>query len=721
MAKSVGNELNATLGVEAIIDMADRRGLHASRHEVEQAWQDVTVERENERLSAAWQWLFQGHTAAPSPIHLLTNSQLPAWVVSEGCVGILTRLPDDDEEAPSIEWVTGSPAADMENVKRALVPVPPLARGDESFAPPKKRGPATQAIATAMWAHAPVFRRVAVATIFINMIAVLSAMFALQVYDRVVPNFSYATLGFLAAGVGIAYIIEMLFKFARLRLMEASTHRLDEALSLHFFDRLMGLKLDRRPSRVGSLVAQVRDYEAIKAFFTSSTLYAIADLPFVFIFITIIYLIGGPVAIVPATFVLLSLLIGLAVYRPVARLQREHNDAVVARQGLLFEAVAGADVVKAQGGEARFDDLWLRSTRETADRNEKLNMVTSTARFFTQFFQQLGFISILVVGVFVIDAGNLTMGGLIACSILGSRTLANISNITNLLLQWHHARYALQVLNELLDCPSDDRPDRQANTKASSLDLSMTKVAYGYGTTSMPQLVVPALEIKQGERIAILGKNGSGKSTLLKLLAGIATPIQGQVRIAGLDYEECRPSWLHEVIGYLPQDVRLFSGTLLDNLTLGMSMPSEERINEAMEQTGLVHAVRNHPEGLHLPITEGGAGLSGGQRQLVGLTRMVLHDPRIWLLDEPTASLDSDAEAKLLDTINKLPGDRTIIFTTHRQGWLDASQRVFIMDGGQIKVDEPREKVQMIAGRKQAQAQQAAAGGGGLNISTGGG
>ncbi|CAN0339859.1 unnamed protein product, partial [Chrysoparadoxa australica] len=169
----------------------------------------------------------------------------------------------------------------------------------------------------------------------------------------------------------------------------------DVVVALHIIYRLMGLKLDRRPSRVGWLVAQVRDYEAIKAFFTSSTLYAIADLPFVFIFITIIYLIGGPVALVPATFVLLSLLIGLAVYRPVARLQREHNDAVVARQGLLYEAVAGADIVKAQGGEARFDDLWLRSTRETADRNEKLNMVTSTARFFTQVFQQLGFISIL--------------------------------------------------------------------------------------------------------------------------------------------------------------------------------------------------------------------------------------------------------------------------------------------------------------------------------------
>lgn len=719
--------LNPELGVAAIIDMAERRGLHASQHEAEQAWQDVTVEREEDRLAAAWQWLFQGHSAAASPINLLNDSQLPAWVVGEGCVGILTHMASDTRER-QIEWVSGSPHEEAPDFHKALVPVPPLA-AEESFAPKRKLGPATQAICTAMWAHKGLFGRVAVATVFINIITIISSLFALMVYNRVVPNFAYATLWFLATGVVLAYVIGVMFQYARLRMMEASTQQLDEALSSHFFERLLALKLDRRPSRVGTLAAQVRDYEAVKAFFTSSTLFTLGDLPFIFIFIGVIYLIGGPVALVPATFVIICLIIGLAVYKPIAKRQREHNDSVVQRQGLLFEAVAGADVVKAQGGEAQFGDVWQRATRESAERNESLNMVTGGARFATTFCQQLGYALILIVGVYAIDGGNLTLGGLIACMILGGRTLASISNISNLLLQWHHAKYALSVLNELFSCPADDHPERQANTKDLPLALSVNELAYGYGTTQTPQLVVPALEIPEGHRIAVLGRNGGGKSTLMKLLAGVATPSAGQVRIAGLDYEECRPSWLREVIGYLPQEVRLFSGTLLDNLTLGMSKPQESVINDAMEQTGLIDAVKNHPEGLQLPITEGGAGLSGGQRQLVGLTRMVLQNPRIWLLDEPTSSLDSDAEAKLISVIKNLPPDRTVLFTTHRNNWLDLAQRVFIIEGGKIKVDEAREKVQMIANRQGAgQSQQGESSpssspspsGAGLSINTGG-
>ncbi|MBY8967133.1 ATP-binding cassette domain-containing protein [Algiphilus sp. NNCM1] len=704
MAESAGKPLlSAELGVAAVLDMAERRGLHASRYEVEQAWQEVAVEREEDRLAAAWQWLFEGHSAATSPVSLLTNSQLPAWIVGKGCVGVMVRVATSDEAAV-VEWVSGSPEKSAEQFQQALVPVPPLSQRTEAFVPPPKRGAASEAIIVAMKAHASIFARVGVASIFINAVAVVAALFAMQVYDRVVPNMAFATLWFLASGVLVAYVLDLLFKYARMRMMEASERRLDEALSQYFFDRVLALKIDRRPSRLGSLVAQIKDYEAIKTFFTSSTLFTLADLPFVIIFITIIFLIGGPVALVPATFVVLSLLVGLAAYGPIARRQREENEAVTQRQGLLFEAVAGSEVIKAQGGEARFGDMWLHATRETAQRTESLRSVTQLSQSITQFFQQLAFAAILIVGVYTIAEGNLTMGGLIACMILGGRTLNTISGITGLLLRWHHARYALRVLNELLACPSDDKPGRQANTRSAPLALTMHSITYGYGASRMPQLVVPNLQIPQGERIAILGRNGSGKSTLLKLLAAVATPSGGQVCIAGLDYEECRPSWLREVIGYLPQDVRLFSGTLLDNLTLGMSMPSETAIYAAMEKTGLLAVVQNHPEGLHLPISEGGAGLSGGQRQLVGVTRMVLQNPRIWLLDEPTASLDSDAEGLLRKLIQELPEDRTVIYTTHRVQWLDLSHRVFIMEGGKIKVDEPREKVKAIASQQSAKS-----------------
>lgn len=701
MLQNAKISVSRELGVKALVEMAQRRGLHASLHEAERAWSDVTVKNEHERLAAAWSWLFKRHSAAESPISLLTNSQLPAWVIGEGCLGILTKVPVGDDPA-EIDWLEGSVHQAPTDVEVALVPVAPLAEQQESFLEQKQRGPATVAILEAMKAHAPIFRRVAVASVFINVIAILSSLFVMQVYDRVVPNLAYATLWFLASGVLLAYVIDVLFKVARQKLMEATTKRMDEALSLHVFERLLGLKLDRRPSRLGTLVAQVRDYESVKAFFTSTTLFAIADLPFIFVFILVIYLIAGPVALVPAVFVLACLVIGIVSYKPTARLQQMNNDAIVRRQGLLYEAVAGGEVVKSQGGEGRFSDAWLSSTREATDRGEALNNVTGAVRIATGFCQNIAYIGIIIVGVYVIETGELTMGGLIACSILGSRALATISNVASLILQWHHARYSLGILNQLLSTQSDDREDRQANVKSAPLDLRLQDMVYAYEGSELPQLVVPAINIPAGSRIAVLGRNGSGKSTLLKLFAGIGTPARGQVSIAGLDYEECRPSWLREVIGYLPQDPRLFSGTLLENLTLGMSMPEESAVYAALEKTGLLEAVNRHPQGLQLPIREGGAGMSGGQRQLVGLTRMVLQDPKIWLLDEPTANLDSTVEQLIASVLTALPADRTVIFTTHRQSWLKFSKRVLFLEDGQVKADLPTSEVVAASAAKQS-------------------
>ncbi len=672
--------------------MAARRGLHASQFEAEQAWRDVTVKREEDRLGTAWRRLFKGHSVAPSPIRLLTKAQLPAWVVTDGCVGILRSLPEADKAA-DIEWLEDkTPEADVVP-EEALVPVAPLTEGDESFLPEDERGPATQAILAGLKAHTPIFRKVAVASIVMNIIAVLASLFVMQVYDRVVPNFAYATLWFLATGLFVGYIIDFMLKMVRMKLMDESARQLDEGMSLYVFDRLLALKLDRRPTRLGSLVAQVRDYESIKAFFTSSTLFAVVDLPFIILFIGVIWAIGGPVAWVPAVFAIVCLIVGIVAYKPTYRLQRANMDAATRRQGLLYEAVAGGDIIKSQGGEAHFGDQWLSTTRETADRSIALNAVTSISNFVTQFMQHTAYAGIVVVGVYVIEQGELTMGGLIACSILGGRALGNIAGITSVIMRWHHARYSLGVLNNLLAGAADDSPDRQANVRSQPLHLSLHDVVYAYPGSELPQLVAPALEIPAGDRVAILGRNGSGKTTLLKLLAGIATPARGQVHIAGLDYEECRPSWLREVIGYLPQDPRMFSGTLVENLTLGMTMPSEEAIFDALDKTGLAEAVRNHPKGLLLPIAEGGSGMSGGQRQLVALTRLVLQNPKIWLLDEPTASLDSEVENKVMTIIRDLAPDRTVLFTTHKRAWLELSNRVLVVDEGQVKSDMPTEQV----------------------------
>lgn len=682
------------LAAQALCEMAHRRGLHASLREAQQAWQDVHGANAEKRLAAAWQWLFSGHTVERVPVALAFDAQMPAWIIADGAVGIVKQLRRDDQ-AMQVEWLGVAPETAPE-IEHLWVPVSPsLATGEEQKHAPK-RGPASEAIIAALKAHRPALLNVGAATVAINLIAIVSSLFAMQVYDRVVPNFAYSTLWVLASGVFVAYLFDLFFKGLRVNLLEAVTKRLDEALSLYFFEKVMALKSDRRPAHVGSLVAQVRDYESIKGFFTSSTLFLLADLPFVFFFIALIAMIGKQVAWVLVLFVPICLLVGLLVYRPMARLQREQNDEIIRRQGVLFEAVSGIDIIKAQGGEPNFSDVWLRSTRETGKRGERLQKLTANAQNVTLFFQQIAYVGVLIVGVYEIERGVLTMGGMIACAILAGRALGTTSMITQLLLRWHHASYSLEVLNGLLANPSDEDPTRQANAQGASLDLSLQDLKYGYLGSQSAQLAVPKLEIKAGERIAVLGRNGGGKSTLLKVLAGLATPSEGEVRIAGLDLQHCRPSWLRRVIGYLPQDVRLFSGTLHENLTLGLPLPDEATIFAALEKTGLIDAVKRHPLGLGLPIREGGYGLSGGQRQLVGLTRLVLQDPEIWLLDEPSSSLDSGAEERILRLVQALPSTKTIIFTAHRPSWLPLAERVLILEDGVVKVDTPADRVRAV-------------------------
>lgn len=687
----------------AILEMAARRGLHASALEVETALKQLDAGNAVSWLSAAWAMVFAGHTTTTVPLALMHPGQLPAWVFAGHSVGLLNRL-GTDGSTPDIRWLSAAPADAAAEQLTVLAPLAPTLLPPDVGASKASDGIATAAIKAALKAHRPLFLRVGVASVLMNALAIGSSLFSMQVYDRVIPNFAEATLWVLGSGVVLAMVVEAVFKVLRLRLLESSAMRLDEAISLYFFEKLMALKVDRRPARVGSLVAQFRDYDAIKNFFTSTTLFALADLPFIALFVIVIGLIGGPVAWVVVAFVLVCILIGLVAYRPIARLQRSETDSSAQRLGLVFEAVAGGETLKSTAAEPRFSDVWQQSTRAAGKVGSALRSVTAYAQFVLGFFQQLAYVAIVIVGVYVIHAGDLTMGGLIACTILSGRALASIGQITQLLLQWHHARYALTTLDEILALPSDDDDSRQANTHIAPLAYAITNLRYAYGTVKNPQLEIPKLHIEAGTRLAVIGHNGSGKSTLLKLLCGIATPNEGQVTLAGLDLQRARPSWIRETVAYLPQEVRLFSGTLRENLTLGISVPDEATIMAAMEKTGLMRTLGRHPEGLNLMIQEGGSGLSGGQRQLVGITRMMLQQPRVWLLDEPSASLDKDAEDALIRLLVSLPKECSVIFTSHRPGWLGLAHRVLLLENGAIKVDAPAEQVRQIQGKVAAEA-----------------
>lgn len=653
---------------------AARRGHAVTESEIEQALLQAPGTTVEAVLAAAWAWLFPRERLASLPLAGAEAQHFPALAWQGETLVMLDARPDAASAAALI-WL----------------PYPAIPAQAPLTEPQRK--PATDAILAVLRAHKPIFVRAGVTTVVINLLAIITSLFAMQVYDRVVPNFSYPTLWALASGVILALGFDFVFKLLRQALLEKLTLRADEALSQYFFEQVIALKLDRRPARPGTLVSQVRDYESVKSFFTSTTLFALADLPFVLFFIAVMAMMGGVVALVPLLLLPICLAIGLLAQRPLAALQQQQTDESARRQGLLIEVLHGAESLKAQGGEWRFSVLWAQLTRELGHYGERIRTIGGRAQFLAGSFQQLAYVLVLVVGVYRIEAGALTMGGLIACSILAGRAMGNIGQITGILVQWHHAKHALDTLDKLLAMPTDDSESRQASTTVVAPQITLAGIRYAYDQAEGLQLALESLTINAGERVAVLGRNGSGKSTLLKLMAGLNTPNEGEVRIAGLDLQACRLGWLRETVGYLPQDVRLFGGTLRDNLTLGLGQPTEEKLQAALLLTGLDRFVKKQAQGLDCLIREGGSGLSGGQRQLIGLTRLVLQNPRIWLLDEPSASLDRESEEQLMTLIKALPADVTVVFTTHRMNWLPLSQRTLLIDDGQVRADVPTSNV----------------------------
>lgn len=689
--------INLQTAVQVIRDMAVALGLHVSAAQAETVLSQIEANSSDEQIAKAWSVLFPTYTTNRTRLRTLHASDLPAWVISGGHIGLIRKTPENSGDVLlAVQWA-GQPAQETDTSKiLVLTPASIKLQQNSVGAEIASDGVATAAIKAAIVAHTPVFGWAAMVSVVMNTMAIGTSLFSMQVYDRVIPNFAEATLWVLTSGVAVVLVLELIFKLIRLKIIEAASIRIDEAVSVYLLEKLMLLKVDRRPSRVGSLVAQFRDYDAVKNFFTSTTLFVLADLPFIILFIGMIALIGGPVALVVVAFVMVSLIVGVAVYRPLARLQREDTDESARRLGLVFEAVAGGEIVKSTASESRFSGLWQKSTRSATSLSSRLRAVNAYATFSLNSAQQAAYILMVVAGVYVIHKGDMTMGGLIACTILGGRALAYISQITQLLIQWHHARYALQVLDSILDRPTDDDDRRQANTGVLPLEYDIRELRYFYGESKTPQIDIPALSIQAGTRLALIGANGSGKSTLLKLLSGIYTPGNGTIALAGIDLQAAKLSWLREVIGYLPQEVRLFSGTLRDNLTLGLGVINEDDVIDAMNRTGLMASISRSPQGLNLVIDESGSGLSGGQRQMVGLTRLLLQRPKVWLLDEPSSSLDKNAEEALIKVIATLPADHTVIFTSHRPAWLALAKRVVMLEAGRVRVDAPASEIKPV-------------------------
>lgn len=559
--------------------------------------------------------------------------------------------------------------------------------------------PPTTALALfkrALLTRKSIFAQAAAASLLINLLALGASLYSMQVYDRVIPTQGVATLIVLTGGVLIATILELIVKLARSGVLEVALKGMDLELSHAIFSRLLGIRMDQFPASVGTLSAQVRSYETIRNFASTATLFFAVDAPFALLFVAVIALLAGPaLAAVPAVFFVLAMAIGLFYRSRIARHATSGNAASNQKLGLLVETVESAAHLKAAGAGQQQLQRWDALNEQAIEDDVAIRRYSEQASYSAAFMQQASYIALVGTGAWIAATStNLSMGGLIACSILSGRVLGPVAALPGLIVQWAHAKAALDSLEKVFALQGDNHDvERPLRPEVIHGQLELASVRFTY--PSRPEtLALERLHIRAGEKIAILGPIGAGKSTLLKLLAGLYRPQQGRVLLDGLDLQQIERSHLSRHLGYLPQDVKLLSGTLRDNLQLGLQNVSEQALLNACRSTGLMDLVASHPKGLDLAISEGGHGVSGGQKQLIALTRLLLAQPAVWLLDEPTAAMDEQTEQRSLASLRTaIAPAHTLVLVTHKPALIAMANRLILLAPNGIVMDGPRDAV----------------------------
>jgi len=552
---------------------------------------------------------------------------------------------------------------------------------------------------------------VIIATVMVNMLAVSTSLFALQVYDRVVPTLAYATLWTLVAGMAIMVGLDWTLKTVRARILDSVSCAVDKAVSQQVFDHVMSLQLDTRPRSLGTLAAQVGGLDSVKQFFTSGVVFALVDMPFALMFIAFIAMIGGPIGWVYLLLLPVAATLGWVTQKRLRRLMREQMIRSNERQGLLVDAIQGSESIRANNATWRFSEQWQEITTSISRYNIQQKAISNLATVTTGSLSTAAYVCAIVVGVGQIEGGNLTMGALIACSILGGRVIAPVAQSVQYLAQWQTVSQALQMVNQVLVLKTERRPEQELLMPDEAPEkIELEGVRFCYPESPVQQLNIGQLRFNAGDRVVLLGPVGSGKSTLLKVLAGLYPPSEGRVRLGNADLWEMDPNLVAEHVGYLPQSVHLFKGTLHSNLTLSGTV-SDSHLLRVVRELGIDRIAADSPRSMELPISEGGEGLSGGQRQLVGLGRVFLAQPTIWLLDEPTASLDNESEKQVMRAIQAhvKPQD-IVLISTHRPVLAaQMATRVLVMQRGEVTADgKPEVILPQLMGKRPNLAEPAA-------------
>nr|CRH08130.1 Putative peptide-transporting ATPase [Candidatus Magnetococcus massalia] len=540
----------------------------------------------------------------------------------------------------------------------------------------------------------PIYGEVAIASLLINLFTVASPLFVMNVYDRVVPNQAMETLWVLAIGVGIVYSFDFLLRTLRSHFLDVAGKRIDIILASTIYKHVTGMQMSQQPASAGAVARNLQEFESLRDFFTSATLGALIDLPFAVIFFFVIWQLGGDVVMVPLIAMPIVILFGLMLQFPLNKAMNRALKEAAQKHAILVETLHRLETIKLSNAEGNLAQKWENCIVETAKTAQQTRFLSTLGINVALLTQQLSSVGVVVIGVHAINEGEMTMGALIACTILTGRALAPLSQVASLMVRVQQTLISLRTLNGVMATPQERPPERSFLSRPRLEGaITLQDVSFQYPNAKQAALVKVNLTIKPGERVAFIGRVGSGKSTLLKLIQGLYEPVEGVLMMDGIDARQLDPSDIRRNMGCVTQESGLLYGSLRENITLGAPFADDATLRRAVEQGGLAPFTDRHPDGLDLVIGEQGQGLSGGQKQTVSISRALIHNPPILLMDEPTSAMDSGSEERFKQTMYQTMQGKTLLLVTHRASLLSLVDRVVLVEEGQVLADGPRDEV----------------------------
>jgi len=562
------------------------------------------------------------------------------------------------------------------------------------------RAPQTGQVRSSHWFWSVVlqnwrlYRDSLLTALLVNLFALAMPMFSMTVYDRVVPNRAEETLWVLSVGVILMICFDMVLRIMRAYILDTASKRIDVTLSARIMERVLGLRMADRPASVGSFAANLRAFESVRDFVASATITTLVDLPFVLMFFLAIVWISPWLIFPPVICIVILVIASVVVQQKMQELVEITQRAASQRNATLVESLVGIETIKFMVAESSFQRKWEQSTVFLAQNSTKLKMLSAGITNLAQMLQQLVSVTVVIVGVYLLINNQVSMGGIIAASMLAGRAMAPFGQVAGLIMQYHHAKSGLSSVEQHMQT-QPERPDDAAFLHRNGFQgaIEFRNVSFSYPGQEQSVLDKVSFKIQAGEKVAFIGRVGSGKSTIQRLVLGLHQPTEGAILIDGIDVRQIDPAELRRATGFVSQDVSLFYGTLKDNIALGAPFADDQDIIAAAEIAGVTEFANRHPRGFDMLIGERGESLSGGQRQSVGIARAVLNDSPILLLDEPSSAMDHQSEDALKTRLRRFTAGKTMILVTHRTSLLELVDRLIVIDNGQIMADGPKAQV----------------------------